>query len=213
LSQLGPERLVLVYDLGGGTFDVSLLAMEDGIFQVLATAGDTRLGGEDFDNHIVDHLVKVFRARHATNASDPDDVTNNPRAMSKLRRAAENAKRTLSSQLSTTIEIESLHDGRDFSETLTRATFEQVNLPLFKRTLETVEKVLKDAKMDKKDVTDIVLVGGSTRISKVRSMVEEFFGGKKVSEGVNPDEAVAFGAAVQGGVSIGPQMSDVLLTA
>ncbi|KAL2124748.1 hypothetical protein VTJ04DRAFT_1113 [Mycothermus thermophilus] len=200
IDMLGPERLVLVYDLGGGTFDVSLLAMEDGIFQVLATAGDTRLGGEDFDNRIVDHLVKVFRARHATNASDPDDITSNPRAMSKLRRAAENAKRTLSSQLSTTIEIESLHDGRDFSETLTRATFEQVNLPLFKRTLETVEKVLKDAKVDKKDVTDIVLVGGSTRIPKVRSMVEEFFGGKKVSEGVNPDEAVAFGAAVQGGI-------------
>ena len=188
------ERQVLVYDLGGGTFDVSLLSLEEGTFQVLATAGNTRLGGEDFDNRIIKHLARAFKDRHDL------DLTKDPKAMGKLKREAEKAKRTLSSQLSTRIEIESLFDGVDFSETLTRAKFEQLNQELFKKTLGPVKQVLKDAKVDKADVTDIVLVGGSTRIPMVRSLVEDFFG-RKASGGVNPDEAVAFGAAIQAGVS------------
>ncbi|KAL1841959.1 hypothetical protein VTJ49DRAFT_6282 [Mycothermus thermophilus] len=204
IDKIGPERLVLVYDLGGGTFDVSLLSLEEGTFQVLATAGDTRLGGEDFDNRVVDHLVKTFRTKNphlGTNATNPNDITRNPKAMGKLRRAAEDAKRALSSQLSARVEIDALHGGEDLSETLTRAKFEEINMALFKRTLRPVERVLKDAGVDRKDVTDIVLVGGSTRIPKVRSFVEEYFGGKTASRGVNPDEAVAFGAAVQAGAT------------
>jgi heat shock protein 5 len=193
--QMEGEHNVLVYDLGGGTFDVSLLTLEEGIFQVLATAGDTRLGGEDFDNRVIAYLAKTFRDKH------PDlDLTKDPKAMGQLKREAEKAKRALSSQLSTRIEIESLFGGVDFSETLTRAKFEQLNADLFKRTLRPVEQVLRDAKVDRADVTDIVLVGGSTRIPRIRSLVEDFFG-RETSGGVNPDEAVAFGAAVQAGVS------------
>lgn len=165
---------------------------------VLATAGDTRLGGEDFDNKIITHLARKFKAAHQL------DLTSSPKAMGKLKREAEKAKRALSSQSSTRVEIESLMDGIDFSETLTRATFEQLNVRLFEKTLESVRRVLKDADVDKADVTDIVLVGGSTRIPKIRSLVEEFFG-RKASGGVNPDEAVAFGAAVQGGVRTLPR--------
>jgi heat shock protein 5 len=193
-QQVDGEHQVLVYDLGGGTFDVSLLSLDEGHFQVLATAGNTRLGGEDFDNRVVSHLARAFKTKHQM------DITKDVRAMSKLKREAEKAKRTLSSQLSTRVEIESLFNGIDFSETLTQAKFEQLNMELFKKTLRPVEQVLKDAGMDKADVTDIVLVGGSTRIPKIQSLVEEFFG-KKVSGGINPDEAVAFGAAIQGGVS------------
>lgn len=193
------EHQVLVYDLGGGTFDVSLLTLEDGTFQVLATAGNTRLGGEDFDNRVINYLARSFKNKHQL------DLTKDPKAMGKLKREAEKAKRTLSSQLSTRIEIESLFNGVDFSETLTRAKFEQLNMELFKKTLGPVEQVLRDAKVDKADVTDIVLVGGSTRIPKVQSLVEEFFG-KKASGGVNPDEAVAFGAAIQAGVSTLPSV-------
>lgn len=191
------EHQVLVYDLGGGTFDVSLLTLEEGTFQVLATAGNTRLGGEDFDNRVISYLARSFKNKHQL------DLTKDPKAMGKLKREAEKAKRTLSSQLSTRIEIENLFNGVDFSETLTRAKFEQLNMELFKKTLGPVEQVLRDAKVDKADVTDIVLVGGSTRIPKVQSLVEEFFG-KKASGGVNPDEAVAFGAAIQAGVSALP---------
>ncbi len=194
IDKVDGERQVLVYDLGGGTFDVSLLSLEEGTFQVLATAGNTRLGGEDFDNRIIKHLARAFKDKHDL------DLTKDPKAMGKLKREAEKAKRTLSSQLSTRIEIESLFDGVDFSETLTRAKFEQLNQELFKKTLGPVKQVLKDAKVDKADVTDIVLVGGSTRIPMVRSLVEDFFG-RKASGGVNPDEAVAFGAAIQAGVS------------
>lgn len=161
---------------------------------MLATAGNTRLGGEDFDNRVVSHLARTFKAKHQL------DPTADVRAMSKLKREAEKAKRTLSSQLSARVEIEGLFGGIDFSETLTRAKFEQLNGALFGTTLRPVEQVLKDAGMDRADVTDIVLVGGSTRIPRIRSLVEEFFG-KKVAGGVNPDEAVAFGAAIQGGVS------------
>ncbi|KAL2166861.1 hypothetical protein VTG60DRAFT_2069 [Thermothelomyces hinnuleus] len=200
IDKVEGERLVLVYDLGGGTFDVSLVSVEEGSFQVLATAGNTRLGGEDFDQRVVSHLARAFDEKHGH-----VDITKDAKAMAKLRREVEKAKRTLSSQLSARIEVENLAGGIDFAETLTRAKFEQLNMPLFRKTLESVEQVLRDAGVDKADVTDIVLVGGSTRIPRVRSLVEDFFG-KKANGGINPDEAVAFGAAVQGGAT-----EDVLL--
>lgn len=199
LDKTGEERQVIVYDLGGGTFDVSLLSIEDGVFEVLATAGDTHLGGEDFDNRVIDYFVKQYNKKHNT------DVRKDLKAMGKLKREVEKAKRTLSSQMSTRIEIEAFHNGEDFSETLTRAKFEELNMDLFKKTLKPVEQVLKDAKVKKSDINDIVLVGGSTRIPKVQALLEEFFGGKKASKGINPDEAVAFGAAVQGGVLSGEE--------
>jgi heat shock protein 5 len=195
IDKLDGERQVLVYDLGGGTFDVSLLTLDEGTFQVLATAGNTRLGGEDFDNRVIKHLAGRFKEAHGGL-----DLSRDAKAMGKLKREAEKAKRALSSQLSTRVEIESLFGGVDFSETLSRATFEHLNRDLFKKTLGPVEQVLRDAKVDKRDVTDIVLVGGSTRIPIVRKLVEDFFG-RKASGGVNPDEAVAFGAANQAGVS------------
>ena len=197
LDKTGDERQVIVYDLGGGTFDVSLLSIDNGVFEVLATAGDTHLGGEDFDHRIMDHFVKQYNKKNNV------DVRKDLKSMGKLKREVEKAKRTLSSQMSTRIEIESFHNGNDFSETLTRAKFEELNMDLFKKTLKPVEQVLKDAKVKKNEVHDIVLVGGSTRIPKVQSLLEEFFGGKKASKGINPDEAVAFGAAVQGGVLAG----------
>ncbi|RMD43432.1 hypothetical protein DV735_g1780, partial [Chaetothyriales sp. CBS 134920] len=200
------ESQIIVYDLGGGTFDVSLLAIEDGVFEVLATAGDTHLGGEDFDQRVIDYFVKLY------NKKNDVDITKDPKTMGKLKREVEKAKRTLSSQMSTRIEIESFHQGNDFSETLTRAKFEELNNDLFKKTLKPVEQVLKDAKVNKKDIDDIVLVGGSTRIPKVQSLIEEYFGGKKASKGINPDEAVAYGAAVQGGVLSGEEtLSGVVL--
>lgn len=196
LDKTGEERQIIVYDLGGGTFDVSILTVDQGVFEVQATAGDTHLGGEDFDQRIVDYVVKTYNKKMST------DVTKNVKAMSKLKREVEKAKRTLSSQMSTKIEIEAFHEGEDLSETLTRAKFEELNNDLFKKTLKPVEQVLKDAKMKKGDIDDIVLVGGSTRIPKVQAMLEEYFG-KKASKGINPDEAVAYGAAVQGGVLAG----------
>ncbi|RMZ87838.1 hypothetical protein DV736_g4942, partial [Chaetothyriales sp. CBS 134916] len=200
------ESQIIVYDLGGGTFDVSLLAIEDGVFEVLATAGDTHLGGEDFDQRVIDYFVKLY------NKKNDVDITKDAKTMGKLKREVEKAKRTLSSQMSTRIEIESFHQGNDFSETLTRAKFEELNNDLFKKTLKPVEQVLKDAKVSKKDIDDIVLVGGSTRIPKVQSLIEEYFGGKKASKGINPDEAVAYGAAVQGGVLSGEEtLSGVVL--
>ncbi|KAF7116504.1 hypothetical protein CNMCM5793_004792 [Aspergillus hiratsukae] len=206
LDKTGDERMVIVYDLGGGTFDVSLLSIDNGVFEVLATAGDTHLGGEDFDHRVMDYFVKQYNKKHNT------DVSKDLKAMGKLKREVEKAKRTLSSQMSTRIEIESFHNGEDFSETLTRAKFEELNMDLFKKTLKPVEQVLKDAKVKKSDVNDIVLVGGSTRIPKVQALLEEFFGGKKASKGINPDEAVAFGAAVQGGVLSGEEgTGDVVL--
>jgi heat shock protein 5 len=206
LDKTGDERMVIVYDLGGGTFDVSLLSIDNGVFEVLATAGDTHLGGEDFDHRVMDYFVKQYNKKHNV------DVSKDLKAMGKLKREVEKAKRTLSSQMSTRIEIESFHNGDDFSETLTRAKFEELNMDLFKKTLKPVEQVLKDAKVKKSDVNDIVLVGGSTRIPKVQALLEEFFGGKKASKGINPDEAVAFGAAVQGGVLSGEEgTGDVVL--
>jgi heat shock protein 5 len=194
-TQPAEERTVLVYDLGGGTFDVSLLSVEEGNFQVIATAGNTRLGGEDFDNRVIQYLARQFKKKHQL------DLTKDPKAMGKLKREAEKAKRTLSTGFSTRIEIDGLFNGVDFSETLTRPRFEELNLELFKKTLGPVEQVLKDAKMDKADVTDIVLVGGSTRIPKIRQLVEDYFG-RSVSAGINPDEAVAIGATIQAGVSV-----------
>ena len=199
LDKTGDERQVIVYDLGGGTFDVSLLSIDNGVFEVLATAGDTHLGGEDFDHRVMDHFVKQYNKKNSV------DVRKDLKAMGKLKREVEKAKRTLSSQMSTRIEIEAFHNGEDFSETLTRAKFEELNMDLFKRTLKPVEQVLKDGKIKKSEVNDIVLVGGSTRIPKVQSLLEEFFNGKKASKGINPDEAVAFGAAVQGGVLAGDE--------
>ncbi|KAJ5923188.1 Heat shock protein 70 family [Penicillium verhagenii] len=206
LDKTGDERQVIVYDLGGGTFDVSLLSIDQGVFEVLATAGDTHLGGEDFDHRVMDHFVKLYNKKNNV------DVTKDLKAMGKLKREVEKAKRTLSSQMSTRIEIEAFFDGEDFSETLTRAKFEELNMDLFKKTLKPVEQVLKDAKVKKSEVDDIVLVGGSTRIPKVQALLEEYFNGKKASKGINPDEAVAFGAAVQGGVLSGDKATiDIVL--
>ncbi|CAB4442363.1 unnamed protein product [Rhizophagus irregularis] len=199
------ERQILVYDLGGGTFDVSLLSVEDDVFEVLATAGDTHLGGEDFDNRVIDHFVKLYKKKNKI------DVTQDLKAMGKLKREVEKVKRTLSSQMSTRIEIESFYDGKDFSETLTRAKFEELNNDLFRKTLKPVEQVLKDANIDKKDVHDIVLIGGSTRIPKVQQLLEEFFNGKKASKNINPDEAVAHGAAIQGGILSGAAKKKLLI--
>ena len=182
--------------MGGGTFDVSLLSVEDGVFEVRATAGDTHLGGEDFDQRVMNHFVKLYNKKEDT------DISKDPKTMGKLKREVEKAKRTLSSAQSTRIEIESFHKGKDFSETLTRAKFEELNNDLFKKTLKPVEQVLKDAKAKKTDIDDIVLVGGSTRIPKVQGMIEEYFN-KKASKGINPDEAVAYGATVQAGVLSG----------
>lgn len=196
LDKTDEERQIIVYDLGGGTFDVSILTVDHGVFEVQATAGDTHLGGEDFDQRVVDYFVKLYNKKYDTN------ITKNPKTMGKLKREVEKAKRTLSSQMSTKIEIEAFHEGQDFSETLTRAKFEELNNDLFKKTLKPVDQVLKDAKLKKSDIDDIVLVGGSTRIPKVQAMLEEYFG-KKASKGINPDEAVAYGAAVQGGVLSG----------
>ncbi|KAH9876557.1 hypothetical protein J1614_003688 [Plenodomus biglobosus] len=198
------ERQVLVYDLGGGTFDVSILAIEEGVFEVQSTAGDTHLGGEDFDNRVINHFVKKY------NKENDVDITKDAKTMGKLKREVEKAKRTLSSQKTTKIEIESFHKGKDFSETLTRAKFEELNNDLFKKTLKPVEQVLKDAKLKKSDIDDIVLVGGSTRIPKVQAMLEEFFG-KKARKDVNPDEAVAYGAAVQGGVLAGDEATNKII--
>lgn len=198
LDKTDKERQIIVYDLGGGTFDVSLLSIDDGVFEVLSTAGDTHLGGEDFDQRIINYFAKQYNKKNNV------DVTKDLKAMGKLKREAEKAKRTLSSQKSTRIEIESFFNGVDFSETLTQAKFEELNMDLFKKTLKPVEQVLKDAKVKKTEVDDIVLVGGSTRIPKVQAIIEEYFG-KKASKGINPDEAVAFGAAVQGGVLSGEE--------
>ena len=206
LDKTDGERQIIVYDLGGGTFDVSLLSIDEGVFEVLATAGDTHLGGEDFDQRIINHFAKAYNKKNSV------DITKDAKAMGKLKREAEKAKRTLSSQINTRIEIEAFFEGNDFSETLSRAKFEELNMDLFKKTLKPVEQVLKDANVKKSEIDDIVLVGGSTRIPIVQSLIEEFFGGKKASKGINPDEAVAFGAAVQAGVLSGEEgTSEVVL--
>ncbi|ORY74330.1 heat shock protein 70 family [Leucosporidium creatinivorum] len=207
LDKTGGERNIIVYDLGGGTFDVSLLSIDDGVFEVLSTAGDTHLGGEDFDNRVIDHFVKTWKRKN-----DGQDITKNLRTMGKLKREVEKAKRTLSSQMSVKVEIESFFEGQDLSETLTRAKFEELNLDLFRKTMKPVEQVLKDANFKKEQVDDIVLVGGSTRIPKVQELLKEYFNGKEPTKGINPDEAVAYGAAVQGGILSGEEgLGDVVL--
>jgi heat shock protein 5 len=194
LDKKGGEKNILVFDLGGGTFDVTLLTIDNGVFEVLSTNGDTHLGGEDFDQRVMQYFIKMLKKR------DGVDVASDKRALQKLRREVERVKRTLSSQHQARLEIEGLIEGTDFSETLTRARFEELNLDLFKKTLGPVQKVLDDADMGKSEVDEIVLVGGSTRIPKVQTLLKEHFDGKEPSRGVNPDEAVAFGAAVQGGI-------------
>merc|ERR1712188_144770 len=191
------EKNVLIFDLGGGTFDVSLLTIEDGMFEVKATAGDTHGGGEDFDDRLVKHFAAEFKRKHKA------DISGNPRALRRLRTACERAKRTLSSSTQTSIEIDSLYEGMDFFTSITRARFEELCMDLFRGTLEPVEKVMRDSKMDKRSVHDVVLVGGSTRIPKVVSLLSDFFGGKEPSKSINPDEAVAYGAAVQAAILSG----------
>jgi len=196
------ERNVLIFDLGGGTFDVSLLSIEDGIFEVKATAGDTHLGGEDFDNRMVNHFITEFKRKNRG-----ADLSGNARALRRLRTACERAKRTLSSSHQATVEIDSLFEGVDFFTSISRARFEELNMDLFRKCIEPVEKVLRDAKIAKNRVHDVVLVGGSTRIPKVQSMLSEFFNGKELSKALNPDEAVAYGAAVQAAILSGSDKS------
>eukprot|EP00891_Asterochloris_glomerata_P002649 jgi/Astpho2/2649/Aster-06999 len=202
------EKNVLIFDLGGGTFDVSLLTIEEGIFEVKATAGDTHLGGEDFDNRLVNHFTQEFKRKYKK------DITGNPRALRRLRTSCERAKRTLSSSAQTSIEIDSLYEGVDFYSSITRARFEELNMDLFRKCMEPVEKTLRDAKMDKSNVHEVVLVGGSTRIPKVQQMLQDFFNGKELCKSINPDEAVAYGAAVQAAILSGEgseKVQDLLL--
>merc|ERR1719387_1039624 len=197
------EKNILVFDLGGGTFDVTLLTIDNGVFEVLATNGDTHLGGEDFDQRIMQYFIKMIKKK------DGNDITSDKRAVQKLRREVERVKRALSNQHQARLEIESLYDGNDFSETLTRARFEELNLDLFKKTLGPVGKVMEDGDLAKTGIDELVLVGGSTRIPKVQSLLKDYFGGKEPSRGINPDEAVAYGAAVQGGILSGDDSAEV----
>jgi heat shock protein 5 len=208
LGKKGQEQNILVYDLGGGTFDVSILTIDEGVFEVLATNGDTHLGGEDFDQRTMDYFIKLVKKKHDV------ELTKNLRALAKLRREVEKAKRALSSVHQVKVEVEGLVDGEDFSETLTRARFEQLNNDLFRKTLDPLTQVLKDAGLKKTEVDEIVLVGGSTRIPKVQQLLKDYFNGKEPNRGINPDEAVAYGAAVQGGILSGEggeTTKDVLL--
>merc|ERR1712139_349966 len=209
-DQANGERNVLIFDLGGGTFDVSLLTIEEGIFEVKSTAGDTHLGGEDFDNRLVDHFVGEFKRKNAK------DLTGKARALRRLRTACERAKRTLSSTSQTSIEIDSLYEGIDFNTSITRARFEELNIDPFRKCMDPVEKVLREAKMDKSHIHDVVLVGGSTRIPKVQELLQDFFNGKELCNSINPDEAVAYGAAVQAAIlnndpDVSGPIKDVLL--
>lgn len=202
------EKNILIYDLGGGTFDVTIMAIEDGIFEVKSTAGDTHLGGEDFDHRLMDYFVQDFQRKHK------QDITGNKKSMRRLQTACENAKKTLSSSTSASIEIDSLYEGIDYSGVITRARFEDICSDLFRKTFDPVEKVLSDAKMSKSMIHEIVLVGGSTRIPKIQTQLSEFFNGKELCKNINPDEAVAYGAAVQGAILTGvkdEKVQDLLL--
>ncbi|KAH8340842.1 hypothetical protein KR059_007938 [Drosophila kikkawai] len=208
-KDLKGERNVLIFDLGGGTFDVSILTIDEGsLFEVKATAGDTHLGGEDFDNRMVNHFATEFKRKH--NA----DIKGNARALRRLRTACERAKRTLSSSTEASLEIDALHEGVDFYSKISRARFEELNMDLFRSTMQPVERALSDAKMDKKDIHDVVLVGGSTRIPKIQKLLQDFFNGKTLNLSINPDEAVAYGAAVQSAILSGvgsSKIQDLLL--
>lgn len=199
------ERNVLIFDLGGGTFDVSILNIEDGVFEVKATAGDTHLGGEDFDNRMVDFCCQEFKRKHKK------DLQDNARALRRLRTSCERAKRNLSSAANATISVDSIMDGIDLDITMTRAKFEQMNIDMFRNCFEPVKKVLQDSGLDKAQIDDVVLVGGSTRIPKVQEMLKEFFNGKELCKSINPDEAVAYGAAVQAGVLTGKETRVLLI--
>ena len=203
-KNLTGEKNVLIFDLGGGTFDVSLLTIDEGsMFEVRATSGDTHLGGEDFDNRIVNHFVSEFRRKHRK------DISNNPRALRRLRTACEKAKRILSSSTEATIEIDAFYEGIDFYSKITRARFEELCIDLFRACLEPVEKALRDAKVDKSQVHEVVLVGGSTRIPRIQKMLQDFFNGKTLNKSINPDEAVAYGAAVQAAILSGDKTEKV----
>merc|ERR1712070_517090 len=208
LDKKGAEQNILVFDLGGGTFDVTLLTIDNGVFEVLATSGDTHLGGEDFDQRVMQYFMKMIKKKHDV------DISKDKKAVQKLRREVERVKRALSTQPNARIEIDSLFNGIDFSESLTRARFEELNMELFKKTLGPVGKVLEDGDLGKDEVDEVVLVGGSTRIPKVQQLLKDYFNGKEPSKGVNPDEAVAYGAAVQGGILSGEaskETQDLLL--
>ena len=193
-QQSEDERYILIFDLGGGTFDVSLLSIQGGVFTVKAVAGDTHLGGEDFDNNLLEHFKGIFEKKAKV------DISKDHRALRRLRSACERAKRTLSSMTTATIDIDALSEGHDFTETITRARFEDINAVAFKSTVDPVEKVLKDAKVSKSQIHDIVLVGGSTRIPRIQKLVSDYFDGRELNKSINPDEAVAYGAAVQAAV-------------
>ena len=197
------DKIVLIFDLGGGTFDVSLLNIEGGIFEVKASAGDTHLGGEDFDARLLRHFSEEFKRKHKK------DLSGNARALRRLRTACERAKRTLSSTSQTTVEIDSLFEGIDFYSSITRARFEDLNADLFRKCMEPVEQVIRDAKMDKSKVDEVVLVGGSTRIPKIQQMLSSFFNGKELNKSINPDEAVAYGASVQAAILSGVDNNNV----
>uniref|UniRef100_A0A673UCK9 Heat shock cognate 71 kDa protein n=1 Tax=Suricata suricatta TaxID=37032 RepID=A0A673UCK9_SURSU len=202
-KKVGAERNVLIFDLGGGTFDVSILTIEDGIFEVKSTAGDTHLGGEDFDNRMVNHFIAEFKCKHKK------DISENKRAVRCLHTACERAKRTLSSSTQASIEIDSLYEGIDFFTSITHARFEELNADLFRGTLDPVEKALRDAKLDKSQIHDIVLVGGSTHIPKIQKLLQDFFNGKELNKNINPDEAAAYGAAVQAAILSGDKSENV----
>merc|ERR1719183_1510462 len=199
------EKNILVYDLGGGTFDVSLLTIDNGVFEVVATSGDTHLGGEDFDQRLIKHFMEIFNKKTGT------DMSKDKKALQKLRKECEKAKRALSSTSSVQLRVEALSGGQDFEETLTRSTFEKLNNDLFQKTLKPVNDVMSDSKMSKSEIHEIVLVGSSTRIPKVQALIKDFFNGKEPNRGINPDEAVAYGAAVQAGILSGEGGSDLLL--
>jgi heat shock protein 1/8 len=202
------ECNILIFDLGGGTFDVSLLTLDDGIFEVKATAGDTHLGGEDFDIRMVSHFIEEFKRKYK------HDISKNQRAVRRLRTACERAKRSLSATTQASIEIDSLFEGIDFYTSITRARFEELNMDLFRSCITPVESVLRDAKIDKKSIHEVVLVGGSTRIPKVQQLLQDFFNGKDLNKSINPDEAVAYGAAVQAAIlkgEGGSKTADLLL--
>jgi len=208
LDKKGGEKNILVFDLGGGTFDVTVLTIDNGVFEVVATNGDTHLGGEDFDQRVMEYMMKIFKRKHKK------DMSKDKRAIQKLRREVERAKRALSATAAARVEIESLFDGVDFSETLTRARFEELNMDLFKKTLGPVKKVMEDSSFKKTQLDEVVMVGGSTRIPKVQQLIKDFFNGKEPNKGINPDEAVAYGAAVQGGILSGEggeETKDLLL--
>jgi len=197
------EKNIIVFDLGGGTFDVSLLTIDSGIFEVVSTAGDTHLGGEDFDQRLTEHFTKIFKKKNNV------DLKNYPRAFQKLKSEVEKAKRDLSSVHQVKVTIEGIMDGIDFSETITRARFEELCADLFKKTLNPVQQVLDDGGMKKSEIDEVVLVGGSTRIPKVQQLIKDFFNGKEPNRGINPDEAVAYGAAVQGGILGGEESDEI----